>query len=124
MQRQTCRALFVLLSVIASIDSCGFAKFAGRSGSRSNVVTSDSSPQECLTTCREDTEIRIDPSPGLIESSEVTAEIVEPKEQIVLREHRHTVFLTSESFTSNLGGLKGADEKCQNAAKTAGLAGE
>ncbi|MGH7801211.1 MAG: hypothetical protein ACREOW_11405 [Thermodesulfobacteriota bacterium] len=34
-----------------------------------------------------------------------------------------TVFVTSQNFNGNLGGLEGADEKCQAAADTAGLAG-
>ncbi len=33
------------------------------------------------------------------------------------------VFATSQSFTGNLGGLNGADAKCQAAATTAGLTG-
>ncbi len=34
-----------------------------------------------------------------------------------------TVFVTSETFTGNLGGLDGADEKCQRLATAAGLGG-
>lgn len=36
---------------------------------------------------------------------------------------KKTIFLTSESFDGNLGGLTGADLKCQTAASTAGLTG-
>jgi hypothetical protein len=39
-------------------------------------------------------------------------------------EFRKTVFVTSESFGGNLGGVAGADAKCQNAADVAGLGGE
>ena len=35
-----------------------------------------------------------------------------------------TVFVTSEEFTGNLGGLEGADEKCQRLATDAGLVGQ
>lgn len=34
------------------------------------------------------------------------------------------VFITSQTFTGNLGGLEGADAKCQNAADNAALGGE
>jgi len=36
---------------------------------------------------------------------------------------KKTIFFTSETFDGNLGGLAGADEKCQTAASTAGLTG-
>lgn len=36
---------------------------------------------------------------------------------------KKTIFLTSAGFDGNLGGLTGADQKCQTAASTAGLAG-
>ncbi len=35
-----------------------------------------------------------------------------------------TAFVTSETFDGNLGGIAGADAKCQNAADVAGLGGE
>lgn len=34
--------------------------------------------------------------------------------------HQRTVFVTSEAYTGNLGGMRGADRKCQDAADAAG----
>jgi len=36
---------------------------------------------------------------------------------------KHTIFVTSESYRGNLGGLSGADSKCQTQAENAGLTG-
>jgi hypothetical protein len=43
--------------------------------------------------------------------------------EAVLPPPAHLFFMTSESYTGNLGGVAGADEKCARLAETANLAG-
>ena len=63
-------------------------------------------------------------APGLIAAKPVqTTTTNNPLNQIMTILGPKIVFLTSQTFTGNLGGIQGADKKCQDAAKAAGLAG-